>query len=110
MWESPAQPGYSVTLRIDLQNLPSGRAERDAIVRQCATLKRDLNAAPLWLCFQALLDGKAAERPHYSIHYRADEICFVLPRANECVIVVFMMAFENQVHMNLNLLSSHCAA
>lgn len=96
LWQSPPHPGYSVTLRIDLSALPAERAAREAIVRQCATLKRDVTGAPLWICFGALGGAPVPNiRPHYCIRARPDEATHVIPRTDDCVLVCFMIAFEH---------------
>ena len=65
-------------------------------MRKLASLKRDVIGAPLWICFKALLDGTAAPRPHYVLHYRPEEAMYIVP-SNDLVIVVYSIAFENQV-------------
>ena len=59
-------------------------------------MKRDVMGAPLWVCFKALLEGSTPPRPHYAIHYRPEETMYIVPQ-RELVVVVFSIAFENQV-------------
>merc|ERR1711920_45043 len=100
MVESPPQQGYKLTLAVNLDNVPADAAGKDALVWKLASIKRDVTAAPLWICFRALLDGSRVPRPHYVVHYRHDESMWVIPSpsaASEPVVVVFALSFENQV-------------
>ena len=59
-------------------------------------MKRDVLGAPLWVCFKALLEGSLPPRQHYVVHYRPEETMFIIP-ANDLVVVVFSMCFDNPV-------------
>uniref|UniRef100_A0A6S9SAF1 Arp2/3 complex 34 kDa subunit n=1 Tax=Chrysotila carterae TaxID=13221 RepID=A0A6S9SAF1_CHRCT len=93
-------PEYKLTLRINLDELPSDSQEKDAFVRRIACLKRDVLGAPLLICFKALLDGPTPSRAVYAVPYREDETMWVIPArspANDLVVVVFSICFENPV-------------
>jgi len=95
MVEAP-QAGYKLTLAVNLDRLPADSDAKDALVRKLASVKRDVTAAPLWICFKALLEGGRAPRPHYSICVRPGESMYVIPQS-DLVVVVFSICFENQV-------------
>lgn len=96
MLEPTPRPNYKITIAVNLDQLPPDAEGRDALVRKLSSIKRDVMGAPLWLCFKALLGGVRPPRPHYVIHFRPEETMWVVPQ-NDLVVVVFSIAFENQV-------------
>lgn len=89
-------PGYSLTLVVDLDQLPADAAARDELVKKMSTMKRDVVGAPLWITFKSLLDGVAPPSPFYVVNYRPEESMYIVP-SNDLVIVVYSIVFENQV-------------
>jgi len=96
MLEPTPRQNFKLTLAVNLDALPADAEGKDALVRKLSSLKRDVMGAPLWICFKALLEGGRPPRPHYVIHFRPEETMWVIP-ANDLVVVVFSIAFENQV-------------
>ena len=70
--EAP-QPGYSLTVAVDLDSLPAEHAARDLLVTRLSTMKRDVVGAPLWVSLRALLAGGKPPRTHYVIPVRRRE-------------------------------------
>jgi len=93
--ESPQQ-GYSLTVAVNLDEIPQDTEKKDALVRKLASIKRDVVGAPLWVCFTALLNGGNPPRPYYVVETRPDEAMYVIP-SKDLVVVVYSLSFENQV-------------
>jgi actin related protein 2/3 complex subunit 2 len=95
MVTSPAQ-GYSITVAVDLNSVPSDDAGKDALAKKLAAMKRDVVGAPLWICFKSLLDGGRVPKPFYAVNYRSTECMYVIP-SSDLVVVVFALDFENHI-------------
>ena len=92
---SPMQ-GYSLTVTVNLDQLPPDHQTREALVAKLSTLKRDVSGAPLWVSFKALLAGSKPPRPYYAIPYRPSETMYIVP-SDDLVVVVYAISFENKV-------------
>ena len=97
--EAP-QPGYSITVAVNLDACPTDDATKDALVARLSTMKRDVVGAPLWVCFKALLGGGKPPRSHYVVPYRPKESMYVVP-SDDLVVVVYAVHFENHVEQAL---------
>lgn len=96
-----AERGFSFSLLIDLEALAAApEARRDEIVRLASCMRRDIEGAPLWVCFGALLRRTPVPRPIYSVHMRPDEPTFVVPAADR-VVVIFAMTFKDPTELAL---------
>jgi len=95
MLAKPAK-GYSLSLAVNLDTVPSDKASKDALARKLSSMKRDVLGAPLWISFGALLKGTKPPRQHYVVNYRATETMYVIP-SNDLVVVVYSIAFDNPV-------------
>ena len=94
-FETP-QPGYSLTVVVDLESLPADDAEREGLVTKLSTLKRDVVGAPLWVSFKALLGGVMPPRTYYIVPYRPTETMYIVP-SDDLVVVVYSIVFDNHV-------------
>lgn len=93
--------GFSFSLLIDLEALAAApEARRDEVVRLASCMRRDIEGAPLWVCFGALLRRTPVPRPIYSVHMRPDEPTFVVPAADR-VVVIFAMTFQDPTELAL---------
>jgi hypothetical protein len=65
-------------------------------------MRRDIEGAPLWVCFDALLahNEPPAPRPLYSVHARPDEPMFVVPSVDR-VVVVYALNFADRTELAL---------
>jgi actin related protein 2/3 complex subunit 2 len=95
MLTKPAK-GYSISLAINLDTVPTDKMARDALARKLSSMKRDVVGAPLWICFGSMLSGARPPRQHYVVNYRPNECMYVIPQ-QDLVIVVYSICFENQV-------------
>jgi len=95
MLAKPAK-GYSLSLAVNLDTVPTDKASRDALARKLSSMKRDVLGAPLWVCFGAMLAGSKPPRQHYIVNYRPTETMYVIP-SNDIVVVVYAIAFDNAV-------------
>ncbi|KAH6575203.1 hypothetical protein BASA60_005150 [Batrachochytrium salamandrivorans] len=66
------EPGYNVTLTIDLTTLP---ADREPLIRAISLLKRNIMAAAFEAAFAASQEGRESEL--MAVHYRDDETIYV---------------------------------
>jgi len=92
----PPEPGYSLTLALDLDALPPEEEARNELVRKLSCVGRDVLGAPLRVALLALLGGAAPPRPYYAVHHREGEAMYVVPK-DDVVIVVFGIAFASPV-------------
>mmetsp|Transcript_19598 Transcript_19598/g.64815 ORF Transcript_19598/g.64815 Transcript_19598/m.64815 type:complete len:310 (+) Transcript_19598:40-969(+) len=92
----PPEPGYSLTLALDLDALPPEEEARNELVRKLSCVGRDVLGAPLRVVLLALLGGAAPPRPYYAVHHREGEAMYVVPK-DDVVIVVFGIAFASPV-------------
>jgi len=90
------EPNYSITVAVNLDQVSDDMATKDNIVKCLSEMKRDVNGAPLWICFRALLAGAKPPRSHYVIPYRPRETMYVVP-SDDLVIVIYSVHFENHV-------------
>jgi len=90
------QPGFSLTILVNLDALPTGDAEKEDLVHKLSTLKRDVVGAPLWVSFKALVAGGRPPRSYYVIPYRPSETMYIVP-SDDLVVVVYSIAFEDHV-------------
>ena len=93
--ETP-QPGYNLTVLVNLDALPPGASDKEDLVHKLSTLKRDVIGAPLWVSFKALVAGSRPPRPYYVVPYRPTETMYVVP-SDDLVVVVYSIAFEDHV-------------
>ena len=77
----PPEPGYSLTLALDLDALPPEEEARNELVRKLSCVGRDVLGAPLRVALLALLGGAAPPRPYYAVHHREGEAMYVVPKA-----------------------------
>ncbi|GJN94011.1 hypothetical protein Rhopal_007074-T1 [Rhodotorula paludigena] len=98
------EDGYSVTLRIDLEQGPPAGDERTALVNAIALLKRNALAAPFERAFAIQRDmeqnpvEEGAKDPRaqvMSIHYRPEEAIYLLPSSDR-VTVIFSTIFKEE--------------
>ncbi|GAA6003243.1 Arc35p [Rhodotorula paludigena] len=98
------EDGYSVTLRLDLEQGPPAGDERTALVNAIALLKRNALAAPFECAFAIQRDmeqnpvEEGAKDPRaqvMSIHYRPEEAIYLLPSSDR-VTVIFSTIFKEE--------------
>lgn len=74
-----------VILHIDLDNLPSDKAEKEKLIQNIATLKYTLMSGPFVQFFTDLKNGKAKDPWKYDI--RSDTTVYFCPKNDRCTIV-----------------------
>ncbi|KAJ3050380.1 hypothetical protein HK097_008671 [Rhizophlyctis rosea] len=84
------EPGFDVTIRIDQDNLP---ADREALIRQIALLKRNALAAPFEAAFAAQTNGQ--ETQLMTVHYREQEAYYIKAQ-HDRVTVIFSTVFKEE--------------
>ena len=92
----PPQPGYNLTVAVNLDAVPEDAATKEELVMRLSTMKRDVVGAPMWVCFKALLAGTKPPRASYVIPYRPRESMYVIP-SDDLVVVCYAVHFENHV-------------
>ncbi|OAA49877.1 ARP2/3 complex 34 kDa subunit [Beauveria brongniartii RCEF 3172] len=106
----PVENGYDFSVLIDLENLPEGKEERDALALKFALLKRNAMAAPLEQAYEEHYKLKeeaskftSEEAPQdirnggqvKAIHYREEEAIYV-KAAHDHVTVIFSTVFREE--------------
>mmetsp|Transcript_78 Transcript_78/g.310 ORF Transcript_78/g.310 Transcript_78/m.310 type:complete len:312 (-) Transcript_78:242-1177(-) len=95
------EEGFSLSLELDLEALAgSSEAQRDDVVNLVSCLRRDIEGAPLWVCFSALLYSRPVPRPFYATNPRPREAMYVVPAADR-IVVVFVLAFDDSTEQSL---------
>ncbi|GAA93657.1 hypothetical protein E5Q_00304 [Mixia osmundae IAM 14324] len=92
------EPDYSVSLAIDLEQLPADLDERAQLIRSMSLLKRNTLAAPFERAFalQKQLDqNPEGQKELMAIHYRPDEAIYICP-GQDRVTVVFSTVFKEE--------------
>ncbi|KAJ1339219.1 hypothetical protein BSLG_006357 [Batrachochytrium salamandrivorans] len=84
------EPGYNVTLTIDLTTLP---ADREPLIRAISLLKRNIMAAAFEAAFAASQEGRESEL--MAVHYRDDETIYVKALPDR-VTVIFSTEFKDE--------------
>ncbi|POY73147.1 hypothetical protein BMF94_3840 [Rhodotorula taiwanensis] len=101
--EPDTEPGYSVSLEIDLDE-PLDDAARTELIRNVSLLKRNALAAPFERAFDLQRDIEAnpvdegARDPRteiMSVHYRPEEAIYLLPSSDR-VTVIFSTIFKEE--------------
>lgn len=101
--EPDTEPGYSVSLEIDLDE-PLDNAARTELIRNVSLLKRNALAAPFERAFDLQRDIEAnpvdegARDPRteiMSVHYRPEEAIYLLPSSDR-VTVIFSTIFKEE--------------
>ncbi|KKF97503.1 Actin-related protein 2/3 complex subunit 2 [Ceratocystis fimbriata CBS 114723] len=107
---APTEPGYDFSVQVDLEDLPSDKEARDALVMKFALLKRNAMAAPFEAAYQEhykLRDEASKytteEAPQglreggevMAIHYREEESIFV-KASHDRVTVIFSTIFREE--------------
>ncbi|KAJ3339830.1 hypothetical protein HDU93_007715 [Gonapodya sp. JEL0774] len=87
------EPGYEVTLKLDLEKVPQDYSESQALIRKIAMLKRNALAAPFERAFDAQMDGR--ETPLMAVHYRDTEV-FYVKAGTDRVTVIFSTEFKEE--------------
>ncbi|KAL1894460.1 Arp complex subunit [Ceratocystis pirilliformis] len=107
---APTEPGFDFSVQVDLEDLPSDKEARDALVMKFALLKRNAMAAPFEAAYQEhykLRDEASKytteEAPQglregsevMAIHYREEESIFV-KASHDRVTVIFSTIFREE--------------
>ncbi|KAI9033171.1 actin-related protein ARPC2 [Hyaloraphidium curvatum] len=90
---STPEQGYDVSLRVDVEKLPADPADRDALVKKLALLKRNAMAAPYEKAFEAQKEG--SDSPMMVVRYRESEAIYIKGMADR-VTVVFSTEFKEE--------------
>lgn len=85
----PAESGYSVSVQLDLENIPDNWEE---LVSKCGRLKRNCFASVFTKYFELQASGNTNE-DRAVIHYRDDETMYVQARSDR-VTVIFSTVFK----------------
>ncbi|KXS20557.1 P34-Arc-domain-containing protein [Gonapodya prolifera JEL478] len=93
MLEATPEPGFEVTLKVDIEKVPQDYSDREALIRKIALLKRNALAAPFEQAFDAQIDGR--ETPLMAIHYRDTEV-FYVKAGTDRVTVIFSTEFKEE--------------
>jgi len=89
---APPEPGYNLTLAINLEKLP---ADPSALLNDLINIKRSVMGAPLAKVLESVASGKAAPSdPLIELHYRPDESLFIQP-AKDQITLVFVIKFRD---------------
>ncbi|KAJ3219918.1 hypothetical protein HDU67_008447 [Dinochytrium kinnereticum] len=88
--QAAPEPGYDVTLKIDLERLP---VDKEELIKQLALLKRNALAAPFEYAFNAQMEGKTTGL--MTVHYRDEEAIFI-SALEDRVTVIFSTVFKEE--------------
>jgi len=86
---SATEPGFDVTLEIDLKALPADTA---TLVNNLAALKRNILGAPLDNLFDKMAAGNAPNTA-FALPYRGEETMWLKPEGQQQVTAVFSVKF-----------------
>ncbi|CAK5267621.1 unnamed protein product [Mycena citricolor] len=92
------EPGWNVSLSIDLQQLPANTEDRDAFIMSVALLKRNALAAPFEAAFtsqKGLESAGSGTGPLMEVHYRDEEAIYV-QASHDRVTVIFSTVFREE--------------
>ncbi|KAJ3415582.1 hypothetical protein HDV05_004633 [Chytridiales sp. JEL 0842] len=84
------EPGYDVTLLINLESLP---ADKDTFAKKLSLLKRNALAAPFETAFAAQTEGRTT--PLMAVHYREGEVIYIQGHEDR-VTVIFSTTFKEE--------------
>ncbi|KAI9362934.1 Arp2/3 complex, 34 kd subunit p34-Arc-domain-containing protein [Zopfochytrium polystomum] len=84
------QDGFEVSLRIDLQQLPS---DKDELIRKLSLLKRNALAAPFEAAFAVQAEGGTSEL--MTVRYRDEEAIYIQAQPDR-VTVIFSTVFKEE--------------
>jgi len=84
-----AEPGYDVTVEVDLDTVK----DKDALLKNLIHMKRDLLGAPLAKVLKDVASG-SANRDMVELHYRPDESVWVKPGKDQ-VTIIYMIRFRD---------------
>ncbi|RKP02206.1 hypothetical protein CXG81DRAFT_25144 [Caulochytrium protostelioides] len=90
---STPEPGFAVTLKIDLEQLPATPEAKEQLVQQVAHLKRNALAAPFESAFVAQCEGRTTDL--MAVHYRDAEAIYCQAQADR-VTVIFSTVFKEE--------------
>lgn len=85
------EPGYEVSLSIDLGSLGDG--EKDTLIKKLSLLKRNALAAPFEAAFSAQNEGRTSEL--MTVHYREEEAIYIQSQPDR-VTVIFSTVFKEE--------------
>jgi len=86
------EPGYHLTLAIDLKNLP---ADKDGLLNDLVNLKRNIMGGPLARILDKVATGKSSATDELvELHYRPDESVYIQPGKDQ-VTLVFCIRFKD---------------
>jgi len=89
---SQPEKGYDVTLKFNVNKLPSGDAEKETLIKNCSEMRRIVLGAPFERCFDALSKDSAGSLKPMIINYRDKESIYLYPSADR-VLVFFTIDF-----------------
>ncbi|KAJ7623364.1 arp2/3 complex 34 kDa subunit [Roridomyces roridus] len=92
------EPEYSVSLEIDLEQLPASPEDRDAFVMSIALFKRNALAAPFEHAFasqKGLESAATGSGELMQIHYRDEEAIYI-QASHDRVTVIFSTVFRDE--------------
>ncbi|KAJ3109844.1 hypothetical protein HDU97_000074 [Phlyctochytrium planicorne] len=90
LFQSVPEPGYDVTLKIDLERLPDDREE---LIKKLSLLKRNALAAPFEYAFNAQMEKRSTGL--MTIHYRDEEAIYI-SSLEDRVTVIFSTVFKEE--------------
>lgn len=89
--EVRAEPGFSVTLRFNLDAITDG----PLMLTRLSEIKKNILGAPLRKAITAMTARQAAGMPITTVNYRPNEAFYICP-ANDKVTVIFLVAFADE--------------
>ncbi|KAJ1631934.1 Arp2/3 complex, 34 kd subunit p34-Arc-domain-containing protein [Pavlovales sp. CCMP2436] len=94
-----AEIGFSVSLQLNLDDLAAADEKKRAeTIALASCLRRDIEGAPLWVCFGALLNRTPVPRPLYVVHPRPLEPLYIAPGMDR-VVVIYTMSFKDPTEL-----------
>ncbi|KAF9243568.1 Arp2/3 complex, 34 kd subunit p34-Arc-domain-containing protein [Melanogaster broomeanus] len=96
--KAQTEPEYNISLDIDLEQLPADEANREALIKSIALLKRNALAAPFELAFRQQKELEASGSSIgdlMQIHYRDEEAIYVRASPDR-VTVIFSTIFREE--------------